>query len=250
MQKSSIGLLVFSMLLSLPVQASTPLPIDSLPLPSIVAPMMAPSSTPGSDQIMPPLSSISAPSLDPTTAPDIAMQANIRLMPPLPNMAELQQLLPNWSLLDEYGRALLPVTEELLTDVEKKALNLVSCRFLNAQHAALDYGLLESRQARAAAGINVHIICPLGQSFSLVPVQNNQPVEAYQVLPERPNQPAMKIKLLDISGRPIQDMQYSGTGRVETLQLIGLLQPSVGETKLAAGEVRLPANSSVLIKTP
>jgi len=178
------------------------------------------------------------------------LQPGLRLMPALPNMMDLQDLLPNWSLLDEFGRSLLPITEDLLTDVEKKALNLVRCRFLNAQHAELNYGVLEPRQAAAATGINVHVICPLGQSFGLLPAHNNQPVEAYQIQGNNPEQPSMKIQLLDISGKPIQDMTYSGTGRVETVQLIGLLQSSDGNTTLPAGEVRLPAGSSVLIKLP
>jgi hypothetical protein len=251
MQRTSIWLLVLSAQLSLPLQASTTLPINTPPLPTIAAPTIEPAHTPESGQMMPALPELSSPDMgSAVTEAAATTQPGLRLMPSLPNMIELQQLLPNWALLDEFGRALLPVTEDLLTDIEKKALNLARCRFLNAQHAALDYGLLEPRQTSATTAINVHVICPLGQSFGLIPVQNNQPVDAYQIPPERPDQPSMKITLLDISGRPIQDMQYSGTGRVETLQLIGLLQPSDGESKLPAGEVRLPTNSNVLIKLP
>lgn len=214
--------------------------------PSTVAETLAPKSLLQEDTL--PIQSAPTEAVISTT--DQRLQTSLRLLPTLPNMTQLQQLLPNWSLLDEFGRSLLPVAEDLLTDVEKKALNLTRCRFLNAQHAELNYGLIEPRQAAATTGINVHVICPLGQSFGLIPAMNNQPVDAYRIPSSRSEQPSMKIKLLDISGRPIQDVTYSGTGRVETVQLIGLLQPSDGNTALPAGEVRLPAGSSVLIRLP
>lgn len=266
LSRSLTVLLSASLLLAGGVQAAPALPLPSplaLPLPPDV-----PQALPGAPDISLPAvpdvltrpslpsaaASLPAASAQPPGEPlqeiiSRRLEPGQRLLPLDVNLAQLQALLPHWALLDEFGRPLLPVTEDLLTDAERKLLGLTRCQFIHGGQAELAYGDIEPRQASAMTTLSLQVLCPQGQSFRLAPLQDNQPVAQLKVPADQPDAPPQWIHLLDASGLPLQDKLHSGTGRIETVEIIALLRSADGSTRLSEGPIRLPANSRLQLQT-
>lgn len=134
-----------------------------------------------------------------------------------------EKIIPSWFIPLGNDPPLL-VEMQALDEVSKRKLLASACRVISAIAVNFDFGQMKTAGPYHADAA-VSVMCPQGQHYRILPMQDDIPVAAFNAKLVKANGPIYQTSMLvtDRSGGPLKDGVWVGDGSVQSIEIFAYL---------------------------